>query len=64
MKFLSAVKEVKAKVDAKGNSYVEMKLDAIRCADINLEEAKGMVGKTVRVQIDRVDRALPGMEEA
>jgi len=62
MKFLSVVREVKGRTDAKGNAYVELKLDAIACHAINLDEAKGMLGKSVRVQIERLDVALPGME--
>ncbi len=58
MKFISIIKEVKAKTDGKGNSYVEMKLDAIRCRDIDLEEAKDLLGKAVNVNIDRTQGGL------
>lgn len=53
MKFISVVKEVKGKTDSKGTPYVELKLDAIRCGDIDLDEAKQMLGKAVNVTIER-----------
>lgn len=62
MRFLSVVREVKGKTDSKGNPYVELKLDAIACHSINMDEAKGMLGKNVRVEIERLDNPLPGME--
>ena len=64
MEFQSKIKEVKAKTDTKGNSYVEMRLDAIRCGDINLDDAKSLLGKAVRVRIDQLGINLPGMEGA
>jgi hypothetical protein len=63
MEFTSSIKEVKAKADDKGNTYVEMKLDAIRCPEIDLEEAKKLIGKAVRVKIESLHRPLPGLEE-
>lgn len=62
MDFTSTIREVKAKTDAKGTPFVEMKLDAISCGQIDLEEAKGLVGKAVRVRIDRRQGSLPGLE--
>lgn len=62
MKFLSVVREVKAKTDRQGAAYVELKLDAIACHSIDLEEAKALLGKKVRVEIERLDAPLPGLE--
>jgi len=58
MQFISVVKEVKGKTDAKGTPYVELKLDAIRCADIDLDEAKQLLGKAVNVTIERTQAGL------
>ncbi len=58
MQFISVIKEVKAKTDGKGNKYVEMKLDAIRCEDVDLEQAKELLGKAVNVTIERSQQPL------
>lgn len=58
MQFISVIKEVKAKTDGKGNKYVEMKLDAILCEDIDLEETKQLLGKAVNVTVERSQDSL------
>lgn len=58
MQFISVIKAVTAKMDGKGNKYVEMKLDAIRCDDIDLEEAKQLLGKAVNVTMERSQHSL------
>lgn len=60
MQFMSVIKEVKAKTDGRGKKYVEMKLDAIRCEDVDLEEAKQLLGKAVKVTIETSQQPLMG----